>query len=92
MYSACRRGELLGLTWADVDLDAKTLTVRRTLVSVTAGEPRFGEPKTAKSRRTVTLSGSAVDALRAHRQRKLADRMTLGPDDAPCDLVFSARL
>jgi len=92
IYSACRRGELLGLTWADLDLDAKTLTVRRTLVSVTAGVPRFGEPKTAKSRRTVTLPGSAVDALRAHRQRQFADRLALGPDYAPYDLVFSTRL
>jgi integrase len=92
LYSGCRRGELLALTWADVDMDAKTLTVRRTLVSATAGLPRFGEPKTAKSRRTVTLPAPAVEALRAHRQRQLADRLALGPDYASYDLVFSTRL
>jgi integrase len=43
-----RRGELLGLRWADVDLAAGRIAVRRTLVMV-GGKPAFSEPKTARA-------------------------------------------
>ena len=41
-----RRGEVLGLCWSDIDLDARTLTIRQARNSV-AGEVVEGEPKTA---------------------------------------------
>lgn len=88
--SGCRQGELLGLRWQDVDLEAGVLHVRQTLIGLEGTLPRFGEPKTAHSRRTVTLSGEAVAALRDHRQRQLAERLALGPDYAEHDLVFAA--
>lgn len=44
-----RRGELLGLRWDDVDLDAGTLAVRRARVAV-AGEMVEGEPKSGRAR------------------------------------------
>ena len=49
-----RQGELLGLRWADVDLDARRLTVRHTLARVD-GRLALLEPKTARSRRTLVL-------------------------------------
>ena len=52
-----RQGELLGLRWGDVDLDAATLTVQRTLLDVN-GQLEVGEPKTARSRRRVEPTGT----------------------------------
>jgi integrase len=72
-----RRGELLGLRWIDIDLDASRLSVQQTLVSV-AYEPRFSVPKTARSRRSVSLDATTVAALRAHRRRQLEERMSWG--------------
>lgn len=73
-----RQGELLGLWWSDVDTDARTLTVRRSLaVAWERGDagPRLGwafaEPKTARSRRTIHLTATAIAAL--ERQRLLQD-------------------
>ena len=60
IYSGCRQGELLGLKWSDVDFDRSTLTIRRTLARAKATVALFGEPKSDKSRRTVTLPGVAV--------------------------------
>ena len=67
-----RMGELLGLEWDDIDLEAATLSVRRNLVEI-AGEFSVGEPKSAKGKRLVTLPEVAVKSLREHRRRMLAE-------------------
>lgn len=84
-----RRGEILGLKWEDVDLDAARLTVRRSLVTV-GYEPRWSEPKTARGRRTISLDPGAVAALRAHRARQAEERLALGSGYRDQGLVFSA--
>jgi integrase len=120
-----RRGEMLGLQWADVDLDAGTLQVRRALQRfggdgatrrpLLAAQRRIRvelkgdgvtddrrhalqqelaavlkklkaiktslhivEPKSARSRRSITLPAVAVTALRAHRVRQLETRLAAG--------------
>ena len=65
-----RQGELLGLAWQDVELDAGRLQVRYELARVD-GVYRRVEPKTDRSRRSVPLAPGVVDALRAHRQRTI---------------------
>lgn len=62
-----RLGEVLGLRWADIDLEGRQLRVRRQLRR-TGGQLTFTDPKSARSRRTVSLPGAAVDALVRHRQ------------------------
>jgi integrase len=56
-----RRGELLGLAWGDIDLDAKPgrLTVRRALKRLPTGLA-LEDTKTRGSRRTVHLPGPVV--------------------------------
>jgi integrase len=60
-----RQGELLGLKWDDVDMEAGTLQVRRTLTTAKGG-PVLSAPKTKGSRRTVKISPTALEALRSH--------------------------
>ena len=57
-----RNGELLGLQWRDVDLEAGTLRVRRTVFNGVVSSP-----KTSAGRRRIRLSGMAVAALKEHR-------------------------
>jgi integrase len=71
-----RQGELLGLKWEDVDLDAGTLQVRRSL-AVTKDGLILTSPKSAKSRRRVKLMGGAVSALKRHRKAQLEERLRL---------------
>jgi integrase len=84
-----RQGELLGLSWADVDLEGGTLRVRQALQRV-HGELQLVEPKSATSHRIVALPDLVLEALRAHRVRQLEERLASGvrwgPD--PWDLVF----
>lgn len=64
-----RRGELVGLTWRDVDLDAARITVRRQLTS-TDYVVREDEPKSDRGRRVVTLDPGTVEALRRLPERR----------------------
>ena len=72
-----RQGEMLGLRWSDVNLEASTLTVRTSL-QWHDGYPQFTEPKTAKSRRTVRLPDACIQALHAHRGRQTLERDYVG--------------
>jgi len=83
-----RRGEALALSWDDIDLEAGTLHVRRT-VSRIKGEFVWGEPKSKRSRRSIPLPGVCVDALRAHRVRQSAERLAVGPAWQDSGLVFT---
>ncbi|MFN8676123.1 MAG: site-specific integrase [Thermomicrobiales bacterium] len=75
--SGLRQGELFGLRWEDVDLDHGALRVRHALQRVD-GVLTLVEPKTALSRRTVTLPGSAVSALRVQKDRQTFERAAAG--------------
>lgn len=87
LATGLRRGEVLGLRWGDVDLDAGTVTVRAALQRID-GILQLVEPKTERSRRTVDLAGFAEAALRAHRVRQLEERLSAGSGWRETDLVF----
>lgn len=83
-----RRGEVLGLRWRDVDLDAGTLAVTQSLETTSQGL-QFKAPKTAKSRRLVPLPAFATAALREHRTHQAEARLRLGAAYNATDLVCS---
>jgi integrase len=89
VHTGMRQGELLALKWNDVDLEAGAVSVRRTLSRVN-GHYRLGEPKTKKSRRTVKLTGAAVEALRKHLSRQMEDMERLGDLYRDQELVFAS--
>ena len=83
-----RRGELLGLRWADVDLDVGVLRVAQARVRA-GNQVVVGEPKTARGRRTIALDPATVAALRQHRKRQAEERLVAGPHYADSGLVFT---
>jgi integrase len=83
-----RRGELAGLRWEHIDLDAGKLTVASARVVVGYAVVESG-PKTAKGRRTIAIAPGVVEALRAHRRRQLEERLSWGPAWTDTGLVFT---
>ena len=68
-YTGMRRGEALGLHWADVNLDEARLQVASSLVVASSGlslEP----PKTSSGKRVVDLDSRTVDVLKGHRGKQ----------------------
>ena len=88
LTTGMRQGELLGLRWEDVNLDAGRLVVRRSLQRQREAGLVFTQPKTGRSRRTVMLSQRAITALRDHRTRQLERRLVIGSGWRDQDLVF----
>lgn len=91
-----RPGEVLGLVWSDVDLEAERLTVARSLKRLPRRGDRperleLGAPK-ANSGRTVDLPAPVVDALRAQRRAQAADRLRAGRHWIDLGLVFANEL
>ncbi|WP_042403190.1 tyrosine-type recombinase/integrase [Streptacidiphilus carbonis] len=88
-----RRGEVLALTWSDIDLRIGQLRVRRNLQRVN-GALLFGTPKTARSLRTVALPTSCVARLKQRQARQVQERAEAGADWLPLEgqpkgLVFT---
>jgi integrase len=84
VMTGMRRGEVLGLRWQDVDLAARRLAVRQTLVEV-AYKIHFSEPKTKRSRRSVSLDPVTCEVLACHRERHRSERLL----DDDSELVFT---
>lgn len=81
-----RRGEVLGLRWADVDLENNRVHVRQALVSVSY-ELIFSTPKNHCAR-VIDLDPSTCEQLRAHRERQAQDKGEWGADYHDGDLAF----
>jgi integrase len=83
-----RRGEALGLAWADVDLDGGRLTVRQALHRVD-GQLRLDPVKTDASVAVLPIPAPLVSILTAHRRRQREERIAAGSDWHDTGLVFT---
>ena len=73
------------IRWQDVDLDARTLSVRHTL---RLGTRTLAEPNTERARRTLRLGADVTAVLHEHRLRQLQERLAAGSRWQDGDFVF----
>ena len=71
-----RKGEALGLHWADVHLDEHLLFVRYTLTNINNTTPVLTAPKTKSSYGWIGLSDRVANALRRQADRQRRQRRT----------------
>lgn len=90
-YRGLRRGEACGLRWEDVDLDAKTLTVRWQIL-VIEWHTEHAEPKSEAGDRVIALDDTTIAVLRAHRARQAQERLATGTTWTDTGLVFTTEL
>lgn len=81
MFCGFRRDEVLGLTWAEVDLDDGVAYV----IETASGSG----PKSDAGTRVVPLPSPAVEELRAWRKVQAADRLAWGADWPDTGRVFT---
>lgn len=93
LYTGMRMGELRGLRWEDVDINAGQMRIERQLTPAGKGYT-IAQPKNDE-RRTVILSAPALDILKAERVAQAEDRLRAGAewkeDDLSRGLVFRQR-
>jgi integrase len=82
-----RRGELCGLMWQDVNLEASNLAVRRARVPI-AGKVAEGTPKSDRAR-VIAIAPATVSALRTHRKGQLEERLAWGEAWQDSGYVFT---
>lgn len=82
LYTGIRLGELLGLKFDDIDFEAETITIRRTLNRLKVFDNPdkktdivIGEPKTIKAKRIIPLQDFLIPLLKTHRIKILTERM-----------------
>ncbi len=76
LYTGLRIGEVCGLKWEDVDFNACSIFVRRTIQRITVdGKSVLLElpPKSAASRRKIPIPSCIADSLSCARERSLSE-------------------
>ena len=82
-----RRGELVGLRWRDVDLEARRISVRNAIVSVGYQACR-SDPKTRRGHRTIDIDHRTVGMLANHRRAQNDEREAVDLA-GPSEFVFT---
>jgi integrase len=91
LATALRQGELLGLTWDDVDLEHGVLQLRMQIQRVDGRLARV-ELKSEASRGTATLTADAVEALKSHEAQQRLEKLAERKRWADTGLVFTTRI
>jgi integrase len=90
LSTGLRRGELLGLTWSDIDLDRRQLRVTKALQRIPEKGLVLAETKTRRGRRSIVIPVGAVEALRRHRGRQAEERLLAGSQWEEKGFVFTS--
>lgn len=78
IVTGCRRGELLGLEWSDVDFKHQTVNINKELIYI-PGKGLFDDtPKNATSNREIKLSSGMINMLHEWETEQLKQRLALG--------------
>lgn len=91
LVTGLRRGEVLGLRWADVDVERVQLQVVQQL-ALERGRPVLKPLKTEYSDRVVTFGPATAAMLAAHRERQDGEAAFVGSAWQDSGLVFTTAL
>jgi len=99
LSTGIRIGELLALTWDNVDLDNTIIKITQNLqrvkifddVSKTKTKLIFGTPKTDKGRRIIPLLDDVASLLKEHKEKQYEELSVLGLSDKNT-LVFCSEI
>ena len=68
LLTGMRRGELCGLEWSDIDFNEATITIARSVTTVSGFGVVEKEPKTESSKRVIAISDKLISVLTEYKQ------------------------
>lgn len=68
MIGGCRRGELIGLEWTDVDFENKTISINKSISLTEKSMAVEKGPKSKSSKRTIDMPDWYIDELETHKR------------------------
>ena len=77
-HTGMRVGEVLGLCWDAVDVDAGTVEVKRQIIYTPATGDMIGPPKTKSSVRTIPIDGDLLALLRRWKAAQAKTELAAG--------------
>lgn len=77
-YTGVRKGEILGLTWKDIDFDKKTVQFNKTLVELSDGSLRINPTKTETSERTISIDDRTLTILKKWKRTVIKKNLSRG--------------
>lgn len=89
-YTGCRKGELLGLEWKDVDFINSVISIKRAYYYSSTEHISYTDtPKTKKSQRSLKLPVCVMDALQGLREWRGRQREVCGGSWVETDRLFT---
>lgn len=90
-FTGIRRGELLALTWDDLDIENGTLAINKTVTYRKYSRPHIGPPKTKKSIRIISIDRPTIQLLQVWKMKQLELLFSFGnPPKKEGQLIFSS--
>lgn len=77
MFTGCRRGELIALTWQDLDFQENTVTICKSACRV-QGKTIIKATKTKGSNRVIAVPGIVMDVARRWKKEQAEYRLAIG--------------
>lgn len=89
LYTGMRRGEMLGLSWNNIDFEKHTISIQKNSVYISGKGIITDTPKTEGSVRTYNVSKSVINALTEHKHAQNIQRLAVGADWVDSDRIFT---
>ena len=100
LFTGMRRGEIIGLNWSDIDIEALTLSIKRTAKETTLKrsdgtsktELVLNPPKTSHSKRKIPIENEVLHALRRQQNKQRKQKLKAGAAWQESDAVFTTEI